>query len=110
MRPAPCRTPPGRSCARSPRRRPAMRGRAVGWSRSARGREHEGRIMHRRLLLAIAALPALLGAPDRAGAADIVLVSPGAMRSSLSELVARFEQSAGHKVTVKYSPALALAD
>jgi molybdate transport system substrate-binding protein len=32
------------------------------------------------------------------------------MRSSLTELVPRFEQSAAHKVTVKYSPALALAD
>jgi molybdate transport system substrate-binding protein len=67
-------------------------------------------MMRRRLFLAIAALPILLAAPDRVRAAEIVLVSPGAMRSSLSELVPRFAQSAAHKVTVEYSPALALAD
>ena len=66
--------------------------------------------MRRRLFVAIAALPVLLAAPDGVRAAEIVLVSPGAMRSSLTELVPRFEQSAGHKVTVAYSPALALAD
>jgi len=46
----------------------------------------------------------------RAGAAEVVLLSPGAVSSSLAELVPRFEQSSGHKVTVRYGPALALAD
>jgi molybdate transport system substrate-binding protein len=65
--------------------------------------------MRRWIFFAIAALPALLAA-GRAGAADVMLVSPGALRSSLTELVPRFEQTAGHKVTVAYSPALALAE
>jgi molybdate transport system substrate-binding protein len=66
--------------------------------------------MHRWILLAVASLPCLLGVPSRAAAADITLVSPGAVSSSLTELLPRFEQSSGHKVAVKYSPALALAD
>jgi molybdate transport system substrate-binding protein len=45
-----------------------------------------------------------------AAAAEITLVSPGAVSSSLKELVPQFEKSSGHKVTVAYSPALALAD
>jgi len=45
-----------------------------------------------------------------AGAAEITLWSPGAVGSSLRELVPQFEQTAGHKVTVRYSPALALVD
>jgi molybdate transport system substrate-binding protein len=66
--------------------------------------------MSRWVLLAVALLPCLFGASGRAGAADVILVSPGALRSSLAELIPRFEQSSGHKVTVKYAPALALAD
>ena len=64
--------------------------------------------MDRWILLAVAFMPCWFAAP--AGAADILLVSPGAMSSSLKELIPRFEQSFGHKVTVKYSPALALAE
>jgi molybdate transport system substrate-binding protein len=66
--------------------------------------------MRRRAVLAIAVLLVVLAGSVRLRAAEIMLVSPGAMRSSLTELVPRFEQSAGHKVTVAYSPALALAD
>jgi len=66
--------------------------------------------MYRWILLAAALLPCLLGLPGRAAAADITLVSPGAVSTSLAELIPRFEQSSGHKVAVKYSPALALAE
>lgn len=52
----------------------------------------------------------IFSAIARAGAAEIVLVSPGAVSSSLKELIPRFEESSGHKVVVKYSPAFALAD
>src|SRR2546430_1947225 len=55
-------------------------------------------IMHRWILLAVALMPCCVATP--AGAADILLVSPGAMSSSLKELIPRFEQSSGHKVTV----------
>jgi molybdate transport system substrate-binding protein len=51
-----------------------------------------------------------LDASDRARAAEIKLLSPGAMMSSLKQLVPQFENSSGHKVAVTYSPALALAD
>jgi len=62
-----------------------------------------------RIALAMALLPCLLAA-GRGHAAEIILVSPGAVSSSLTELIPQFEQSSGHKVTVRYSPALALAD
>jgi molybdate transport system substrate-binding protein len=45
-----------------------------------------------------------------ASAAEITLWSPGAVASSLRELVPQFEQASGQKVTVQYSPALALVD
>ncbi len=45
-----------------------------------------------------------------ADAAEITLWSPGAVASSLRELVPQFEQASGHKVAVQYSPALALVD
>jgi molybdate transport system substrate-binding protein len=62
--------------------------------------------------ISIAALVLYLagGNLQPAAAAEITLVSPGAVSSSLKELVPQFEQSSGHKVTVIYSPALALAD
>jgi molybdate transport system substrate-binding protein len=50
------------------------------------------------------------GASDRVLAAEIRLSSPGAMMSSLKQLVPQFEKSSGHKVTVTYAPALALAE
>jgi len=69
----------------------------------------EGRhVMHRWIMLAVASMHLLFTAPGRA--ADIILVSPGAVSSSLAELMPRFEQASGHKVGVKYAPALALAD
>jgi molybdate transport system substrate-binding protein len=61
-------------------------------------------------ILAAVATSCLITASGHTAAADLVLVSPGAMSSSLAELMPRFEQASGHKVTLKYSPALALAD
>jgi molybdate transport system substrate-binding protein len=49
-------------------------------------------------------------APNEASGAEIALLSPGAVGSSLHELVPQFEQTSGHKVKVGYSPALALVD
>ena len=43
-------------------------------------------------------------------AADIKLLTPGAVLSSLKELVPAFEQASGHRVTVINAPALAIAD
>jgi molybdate transport system substrate-binding protein len=61
--------------------------------------------------VSIAAAILLLAAiPCSATAAEIRLLSPGAMMSSLKELVPQFETTSGHKVTVVYSPALALAE
>lgn len=56
------------------------------------------------------ALLASCGDLQPAAAAEIKLVSPGAVGSSLKELIPQFEKSSGHKVTVVYSPALALAE
>jgi len=64
--------------------------------------------MGRVVAMAAAVLLWSSGAP--AMAADIKVLSPGAMMSSLKELVPQFEASSGHKVTVSYSPALALAE
>jgi molybdate transport system substrate-binding protein len=64
----------------------------------------------RGLVWAAAVLLWVSAAPDRARAADIKLVSPGAVSSSLKEVIPQFETSSGHKVTVAYSPALALAE
>jgi molybdate transport system substrate-binding protein len=66
--------------------------------------------MKRVIACAATALFVASVAPGLAGAAEIKLMSPGAVASSLKELIPRFEQSSGHKVTVGYSPALALAD
>src|SRR6267142_616887 len=67
-------------------------------------------MMHRWIVLAVVWLHVLFTAPGRAEAAEVILVSPGAVSSSLTELIPRFEQASGHKVGVKYAPALALAD
>ena len=37
------------------------------------------------------------------------MLAPGAMRTSLVEIVSAFEQSTGHKMTVEYGSAIALA-
>jgi molybdate transport system substrate-binding protein len=49
------------------------------------------------------------GAPH-ALAADIKLLTPGALMSSLKQLLPQFETSSGHNVAVTLSPALAVAD
>jgi molybdate transport system substrate-binding protein len=61
-----------------------------------------------RRLIVLSVLPLLF--VSVANAAEIKLLSPGAVASSLRELVPQFEQAGGHKVTVTYSPALALVD
>jgi molybdate transport system substrate-binding protein len=66
--------------------------------------------MGRSVTIAAAVLVSICVAPDRVFAAEIKLLSPGAMMSSLKQLVPQFESASGHKVTVTYSPALALAD
>src|SRR3981189_3091311 len=60
-------------------------------------------------LIAIAA--SLLSVVARPAVADdIKLLTPGAVLSSLKELVPAFEQASGHRVQVTLSPALAVAD
>jgi molybdate transport system substrate-binding protein len=60
-------------------------------------------------LLAIAA--SLLSIVARPAIADeLKLLTPGAVLSSLKELVPAFEQASGHRVQVTLSPALAVAD
>jgi molybdate transport system substrate-binding protein len=66
--------------------------------------------MNRAIAWAVAALSFGIAAVGTAGAAEIICLSPGATESPLSELVSQFEQSSGHKVTVAYGPAGALAD
>src|SRR5215510_5833726 len=63
-----------------------------------------------RALSAAAVLLCVAYVPNHARAAEITLLSPGAVGSSLRELVPQFEQASGHKVKVGYSPALALVD
>src|ERR1700683_210047 len=67
-------------------------------------------VMNRSVSIVAVALLFAFAADDRAFAADIKLLPPGAMMSSLKQLVPQFEASSGHKVIVTYSPALALAD
>lgn len=66
--------------------------------------------MARAIAMAAAFLLGTLGTAGHVMAADLKVLSPGAMMSSLKELVPQFEASSGHKVTVTYSPALALAE
>jgi molybdate transport system substrate-binding protein len=61
-----------------------------------------------RAIVIAAALFSMSVAP--ATAAEIKVLSPGAMMSSLKALVPQFEAASGHTVSVTYSPALALAD
>ena len=63
-----------------------------------------------RAISAAALLLCVASAPNHASAAEITLLSPGAVGSSLRELLPQFEQASGHKVKVGYSPALALVD
>jgi molybdate transport system substrate-binding protein len=66
--------------------------------------------MYRPVFLAAAILLNAFAAPDRAGAAEIKILSPGAMESSLSVLIPQFERSSGHRIAVAYGPVGALAD
>jgi len=66
--------------------------------------------MSRVVSLLTALLICMSTAASAAGATDVTLMSPGAVSSSLRVLIPQFEQSSGHKVTVSYSPALALAE
>jgi molybdate transport system substrate-binding protein len=66
--------------------------------------------MRRWTLFAALPLICMVTSADRASATEIKVLSPGAVGSSLRELVPQFEQASGHKVTVTYSPALALVD
>ena len=60
--------------------------------------------------VAIIAVVLLWASCAPAMADEIKVLSPGAMMSSLKELVPQFEASSGYKVAVTYSPALALAE
>ena len=64
----------------------------------------------RTLLCAISVASLLPTSAAPARAADITLLSPGAMMSSLRKLIPQFEAASGQKVTVTYSPALAIAE
>jgi molybdate transport system substrate-binding protein len=66
--------------------------------------------MVRWILLAAAAVLCAAATPDRAGAAEIKLLAPGATRTSLEQLIPQFERSSGHKVTVSHGPVGSLAD
>jgi molybdate transport system substrate-binding protein len=59
------------------------------------------RFFHSMLLVSVTA--------SAAGAADLKLVTPGALLSSLKMLLPQFEKETGHKITVTLSPALAVA-
>jgi molybdate transport system substrate-binding protein len=59
-------------------------------------------------IVATIALLCSFGCPTMA--AEIKLLSPGAVMSSLKELVPAFELATGHRVLVTYAPALAIAD
>jgi molybdate transport system substrate-binding protein len=65
--------------------------------------------MYRVISFAAAALLFAFDGLGEASAAEIKILSPGSTESSLSVLVPQFEQSSGHKVTVNYGPAGALA-
>ncbi len=59
----------------------------------------------------IAAFVALLLSPRGiASAADVVLLAPGALESSLHDLLPDFEKSSGHRARMDFGPAGAIAD
>lgn len=66
--------------------------------------------MMRILAVIAAAVLSIAGAGGPAHAADLRLMSPGAMASSLNVLIPQFEAASGDKVNVVYSSAFALAD
>jgi molybdate transport system substrate-binding protein len=65
----------------------------------------------RRSVLALAtAVLWFSGAPDDAGAAEIKLLTPGALMSSLKVLIPQFESASGNTVAVTYASAFAAAE
>jgi molybdate transport system substrate-binding protein len=64
-----------------------------------------GRMNH---IAIVASLLSIVAHPARAD--ELKLLTPGAVLSSLKELVPAFEQASGHRVQVTLSPALAVAD
>jgi molybdate transport system substrate-binding protein len=66
--------------------------------------------MRRSFAIIAAALLWTSAAPHGLAAAEIKVLSPGAMMSSLKALVPQFEEASGHQVTVVYAPALAIPD
>ena len=70
----------------------------------------EGQIMRRKGATAAAVLLWTLAGSAHVLAADIKVLTPGAMNSSLKQIVPPFESASGHKVTVTLSPALAIPE
>src|SRR5262249_40036808 len=74
------------------------------------------RQMHRRNLLNVSAIIAFglclsgVSAGSTASAAEIKLLSASALRPAIDALIPDFEKSSGHKVTVAYGTAGAVAD
>jgi molybdate transport system substrate-binding protein len=66
--------------------------------------------MGRTVSVLVAFAFALLGISGRAQAAELKLLSPGALASSLKQLIPEFETSSGQTVGVTYGSAFALAD
>jgi molybdate transport system substrate-binding protein len=66
--------------------------------------------MGRTVSVLVAFAFAMFGVSGRASAAELKLLSPGAMMSSLKELMPEFEESSGQTVAVTYGSAFALAD
>ncbi len=62
-----------------------------------------------RVISAAAAILLFASAPDRAGAADLKILSPGATEGAFSELLPQFEKASGHKITINYGPVGGLA-
>ena len=62
--------------------------------------------MRRLAVFAVAVLSLLIGPlPGRAGAAELKIVSAGAMRAVLQELAPQFEKASGHKLTIEFATA-----
>jgi molybdate transport system substrate-binding protein len=61
-------------------------------------------------IVAAASCLLLFAAETVAGAAEIKLLSPGSLRSVMSELVPEFEKSSGHKITIDFGEVGALAE
>jgi len=65
--------------------------------------------MDRVVSAAAVVLLCALAAPNKASAAEIKILSPGATEGALSELLPQFEKSSGHKITINYGPVGGLA-